>query len=54
MRLTLGSASAGQPSLLASAAACEKRRRLHDFEVLLVLRGGAGGDFVEPFAVRRS
>src|SRR4029077_3238269 len=25
-------------------------RRLHQFEVLLVLRGGAGGNFVEPFA----
>ena len=25
-------------------------RRHHDFEVLLVLRGGAGCDFVEPFA----
>ena len=28
----------------------DEGRRVHQFEVLLVLRGGAGGNFVEPFA----
>ena len=36
--------------LIAELGGVREGRGLHDFEVLLVLRGGACGEFVEPFA----
>ena len=32
------------------AAVCSNRRSFHEFEILLVLGGGASGDFVEKFS----
>ena len=40
----------GPPDLVAEFCGVGEGWGLHEFEVLLVLRGGAGGDFVEPLA----
>ena len=41
----------GPAQLVARGRGVRKRRGGHHFEILLVLRSGAGGDFVEPLAV---
>src|SRR5665213_877611 len=40
----------GPANRVAKFGSSGERRRLHDFEVLLVLSSGAGGNLVKPFA----
>ncbi len=51
VRFCAGSAGVvGQPMSVADFGCIREDGRLHDLEVLLILSGGAGGNFVEPLA----